>query len=71
LQDLSGGGFQGLKGALPKLLLERSYLADEVELEAQDYQIVIRSTKPPRQNWEVAFRAMAERGHDAYSTDLC
>jgi hypothetical protein len=40
-------------------------------LEAQDYQIVIRSTKPPRQNWEVAFRAMAERGHDAYSTDLC
>jgi len=49
---------------LPKLLLERSNLAEEVELEAQDYQIVIRSTKHPRQNWEVAFRAMAERGHD-------
>ncbi len=49
---------------IPKLLLERSNLADEVELEAQDYQIVIRSTKQLRQNWEVAFRAMAERGDD-------
>ena len=46
------GNSQGVR--IPKLLLEQ----------AQDYQIVIRSTKQPRQNWEVAFKAMAERGHD-------
>jgi antitoxin MazE len=57
------GNSQGIR--IPKLLLERSNLAEEVELEAQDNRIIIRSTKQPRQNWESAFRAMAERGDDA------
>lgn len=35
------GNSQGIR--IPKLLLERSNLAEEVELEAQDNQIVIRS----------------------------
>jgi len=35
-----------------------------VGLGAQDYQIIIRSTKQRRQNWEAAFRPMAERGDD-------
>ncbi|MBA2340482.1 MAG: AbrB/MazE/SpoVT family DNA-binding domain-containing protein [Pyrinomonadaceae bacterium] len=56
------GNSQGIR--IPKLILERSNLAEEVELEAQDNQIVIRSTSQPRQNWEAAFRAMAERGDD-------
>ena len=57
------GNSQGVR--IPKLLLERSNLAEEVELEAEDNRIIIRSTKQPRQDWEPAFRAMAERGDDS------
>ncbi|HVG31868.1 MAG TPA: AbrB/MazE/SpoVT family DNA-binding domain-containing protein [Pyrinomonadaceae bacterium] len=57
------GNSQGIR--IPKLLLERSNLSEEVELEAEDNRIIIRSTKQPRQDWESAFRAMAERGDDA------
>lgn len=57
------GNSQGIR--IPKLLLERSKLAEEVELEAEDNRIIIRSTKEPRQDWERAFRAMAEHGDDA------
>jgi antitoxin MazE len=56
------GNSQGIR--IPKLLLERSALAEEVEIEAQDQQIIIRSAKQPRHGWESAFRAMAERGDD-------
>ena len=56
------GNSQGVR--IPKLLLERSNLPDEVELEAQDNQIVIRSAKQPRENWELVFQAMANRGDD-------
>lgn len=57
------GNSQGVR--IPKLLLERGNLAEEVELEAEDNRIIIRSTKQPRQDWERAFRAMAERGDDS------
>ncbi len=57
------GNSQGIR--IPKLLLERSNLTEEVELEAQDNQITIRSLRRPRQDWEEAFRAMAESGDDA------
>jgi antitoxin MazE len=57
------GNSQGIR--IPKLLLERSNLAEEVELEAEDDRIIIRSTRHPRQDWEAAFRSMAERGDDA------
>jgi len=56
------GNSRGVR--IPKLLLERSNLAEEVELEAQDHQIIIRSTRQPRQDWEEAFRKMANRGDD-------
>ena len=56
------GNSQGVR--IPKLLLERSNLAEEVELEAEDNRIIIRSTKHPRQDWDNAFRSMAERGDD-------
>jgi len=57
------GNSQGIR--IPKLLLERSNLAEEVELEAEDDRIIIRSTRQPRQDWERAFRAMTERGDDS------
>jgi antitoxin MazE len=61
------GNSQGVR--IPKLLLERSNLAEEVELEAEDDRIIIRSTRQPRHGWEGAFRAMAERGDDALLDD--
>ncbi|MDT7777704.1 MAG: antitoxin MazE [Acidobacteriota bacterium] len=61
------GNSQGVR--IPKLLLERSNLAEEVELEAEDDRIIIRSTRQPRQEWERAFRAMAERGDDSLLDD--
>jgi antitoxin MazE len=57
------GNSQGIR--IPKSLLERSKIGEEVELEAEDNRIIIRSAKRPRQGWEAAFRAMAERGDDA------
>jgi antitoxin MazE len=61
------GNSQGVR--IPKLLLERSNLAEEVELEAEDDRIIIRSTREPRHGWEGAFRQMAERGDDALLDD--
>ena len=57
------GNSQGVR--IPKLLLERSNLPEEVELEAQDNQIVIRSAKRPRQGWADAFQMMAVSGADS------
>jgi antitoxin MazE len=56
------GNSQGVR--IPKLLLERSKINDEVELEAQEHQIIIRSARQPRQDWASEFRLMAERGDD-------
>ena len=59
------GNARGVR--IPKLLLEQSGLADEVEIEAQDHQLVVRSAQPkphPRKGWAKQFRAMAERGDD-------
>ena len=56
------GNSQGIR--IPKLFLERSKLVEEVEMEALDNEIVIRAAKQPRQDWESAFSAMAERGDD-------
>ena len=56
------GNSQGVR--IPKLLLERSNLTDEVEIEAENDRIIIRSARQPRQDWSGAFDAMVERGED-------
>lgn len=56
------GNSQGVR--IPKLLLERSNLAEEVELQAHDNQIIIRSAREPRQGWGNEFRKMAAEGDD-------
>jgi antitoxin MazE len=61
------GNSQGIR--IPKLFLEQTGLVDEVELETQDNQIIIRSVTYPRQGWDEAFRAMAERGDDQLLDD--
>ena len=57
------GNSQGVR--IPKPMLDRSGLGDEVELEATNGQIIIRASSRPRSGWEEAFRSMAERGDDA------
>ena len=59
------GNSQG--GRIPKVLLDRVGLGGEVELEAQDRQLVVRPVPPAdgaRRGWDERFRAMAERGDD-------
>ena len=56
------GNSQGIR--IPKHLLEQSNLGEEVELELQDSQIVIRAAQGARQGWEAAFASMAEHGDD-------
>lgn len=57
------GNSRGIR--LPKVLLEQANLTEEVRIEAEPNQIVIRSAHAPREGWEEAFRLMAERGDDA------
>ncbi len=56
------GNSQGIR--IPKLLLEQANLVDEVELQVEDDQLIVRPVVPTRANWEEAFRAMAEQGDD-------
>lgn len=56
------GNSQGIR--IPKLLLDQADLGDEVELELQGGQIVIRSAYRARHDWADQFKAMAARGDD-------
>jgi antitoxin MazE len=59
------GNSQGVR--IPKVLLDQAGLGDEIELEAQDRQLVLRPASPvgrARAGWEEQFRAMAGRGDD-------
>ena len=49
---------------IPKLFLEQTHLGDDVELELQPDQIVIRSARRIRAGWDTAFQAMAAVGDD-------
>jgi antitoxin MazE len=57
------GNSRGIR--IPKVLLERTGLAGEVEISAEDDRLVIRPGRKPRAGWAVAFQKMAERGDDA------
>jgi antitoxin MazE len=55
------GNSRGVR--IPKSLLEQSGLTDEVDLAASEGQVVIRSAKRPRANWEKRLRdAIAKKG---------
>ncbi len=56
------GNSQGVR--IPKLFLEQTQLSDNVELELQSDQIVIRSARRVREGWDAAFQAMAQHGDD-------
>jgi antitoxin MazE len=56
------GNSQGIR--IPKLLLDQVGLGGEVEIEVQGKQLVIRSSRAPRQGWDGQFQAMAAQGDD-------
>jgi antitoxin MazE len=57
------GNSQGIR--IPKPLLEQTGIIDDVELEVEKDQIIIRPISNPRTGWDSAFKAMAEKGDDA------
>ncbi|MBI1881101.1 MAG: AbrB/MazE/SpoVT family DNA-binding domain-containing protein [Chloroflexi bacterium] len=61
------GNSQGIR--IPKLLLDQIGLIEEVELELQPDQIVIRPAQQPRHGWDEQFQAMAEKGDDRLLDD--
>jgi antitoxin MazE len=61
------GNSQGIR--IPKLYLQQTGLGEEVELEVQSREIVIRSAQRPREGWAEAFRVMAQRGDDQLHDD--
>jgi antitoxin MazE len=49
---------------LPQTFLDQAELDEEVELEVQDAQVVIRLVPRPRRNWEKHSAEMAAHGDD-------
>jgi antitoxin MazE len=56
------GKFRGI--CLPKRLLDRAGLSDEVEVEVQGSRLVIRSARASRAGWAEAFARMGAAGDD-------
>lgn len=56
------GNSQGVR--IPKPIIEQCGFESEVELEVHDHELVIKSLRHPRQDWENAFKAMAANGDD-------
>ena len=56
------GNSQGIR--IPKPLLAQTGIMDEVELEVEKTQIIIRPISNARPGWDNAFRTMAKNDHD-------
>ena len=56
------GNSQGIR--IPKPLLKQTGITDDVELEVDQNQIIIRPVSNPRVGWDEAFKTMAIMGDD-------
>ena len=61
------GNSQGLR--IPKPILEQTGIMDDVEIEVEKNQIIIRPVKNLRQGWEDAFKNMGKNGGDELIID--
>jgi antitoxin MazE len=61
-QIIQIGNSQGIR--IPKVLLEDSGLAGEVELEVTEDGLLIRRSNKARKDWDEMFRVMAENEDD-------
>ena len=56
------GNSRGIR--LPKVVVEQAGLTGELEMEVRRRQLVVRSRRRPREDWEARFAEMAARGDD-------
>ncbi len=56
------GNSQGLR--IPKPILEQTGIMDDVEIEVEKNQIIIRPVKNIRDGWDDAFKVMGQKGDD-------
>ena len=56
------GNSQGLR--IPKPILDQTGIVDDVEIEVERNQIIVRPVKNIRAGWDAAFKAMGENGDD-------
>ncbi len=56
------GNSQGVR--IPKPILEQTGIMEDVELEVEKNQIIIRPISKPRDGWDIAFKLMAEKDDD-------
>jgi len=61
------GNSRGIR--IPKPVFEQCGFADEVELEVENHQLVVRSSARPRASWEESFRLMAKKGDDVLQSE--
>ena len=61
------GNSQGLR--IPKPILEQTGIRDDVEIELDKNQIIIRPVQKVRDGWDKAFKRMAENGDDELIID--
>ena len=61
------GNSQGLR--IPKPILEQTGIRDDVEIEVEKDQIIIRPVKNSREGWDHAFKMMGEKGDDELHID--
>ena len=62
------GNSQGI--SIPKPLLDQTGITDDVEIEVDKTQIIIRPVSNPRSGWDDAFGAMARNNDDALINGL-
>jgi len=56
------GNSQGIR--IPKPILEQTGIMEDVELEVEKNQIIIRPISNPRVGWDMAFKAMSQKNDD-------
>lgn len=56
------GNSQGVR--IPKPILEQTGITEDVELEVEKNQIIIRPVSDPRVGWDLAFKTIAEKDND-------
>ena len=56
------GNSKGLR--IPKPILEQTGIMDDVEIEVEKNQIIIRPVKDVREGWDDAFKLMSQKGDD-------
>ena len=61
------GNSQGLR--IPKPILEQTGIRDDVEIEVEKNQIIIRPVNNVRQGWDTAFKNMGKKSDDELLID--